>query len=299
MSAYPARQSSASASPSLSTIGGGLSRRAVVGGGLAGAALAFASGGARAAAPPPLRIQRLAWAGVRFQLPGATLFVDPLIDSAVWGTALPDRLIGVNDAVGDTVVLVTHRHSDHADPAAIAAALKSGGTLAYAAGTPPFDGLPNKVRQRACPLWEPQLFGDFTATPVPASDGYGDLQVSWVISGGGRRMFHGGDTMMHGNWWRIGRQFGHFDAAFLPINGAAFAFQQPATDESAVLTPKQAMAAATILGAERIVPIHFGIDGADKYTETPRPAQALDALGVAGGPRVVHLQPGDWLDWRS
>lgn len=271
-----------------------------MGGGIAAATAAcFGPAVVRAAAVSPLRIQRLAWAGIRLQMPGATLFVDPLIDPAIWGRALPDRLIPVDGAEGDSFVLVTHRHPDHGDGAAIASALKNGGTLAYAAGTPPFSGLPDTVRQRSCPLWEPQMLGEFTATPVPASDGYGDLQVSWVISGGGRRIFHGGDTMMHGGWWRVGRQFGAFDAAFLPINGAAFSWRQPATDEPAVLTPKQAVAAATILGAERIVPIHYGITGADGYSEMPDLLAALDKASSVGGPRVTVLAPGEWLNWNS
>ena len=35
-----------------------------------------------------LRIQRLAWAGIRLQLPHATAFIDPLINPDEWGTAL-------------------------------------------------------------------------------------------------------------------------------------------------------------------------------------------------------------------
>lgn len=144
---------------------------------------------------------------------------------------------------------------------------------------------------------EPQILGDFTATPVPASDGYGDLQVSWVISAAGRRIFHGGDTMMHGGWWRVGRQFGGFDAAFLPINGAAFSFRQPATSQSAVLTPQQAFDAAAILGARRIVPIHYGVTGAEGYAEVPDPLGELQKASRPGGPRVMPLAVGDWLEW--
>ncbi len=269
-------------------------------GAIAAAATIASSGRAVArAAPPQMRVQRLAWAGIRLQLPAATLFIDPLIDPAVWGATLSDKLIAVDDPVGESIVLITHRHSDHGDAVAIAAALKSGGTLAYAADAQPFCGLPANVRQRSCPLWEPQIFGDFTATPVPASDGYGDLQVSWVVSGGGRRIFHGGDTMMHGSWWRVGRQFGSFDAAFLPINGAAFSWRQPATDEPAVLTPKQAVAAATILGAERIVPIHYGVVGADGYSEVTDPLGALHDAIWHGGSYVTVLEPGEWLNWQA
>ncbi|GAA0770255.1 MBL fold metallo-hydrolase [Brevundimonas olei] len=248
-----------------------------------------------------LRVQRLAWAGVRLQLPTQALFIDPLADHEIWGAALPDALVPVDVSYGETerVVLVTHTHSDHCDPRAIASALARGGTLAFAEGAVRPANLPAGIRLRACPLWEPQMFGDFTATPVPAVDGYGDLQASWVVSAAGRRIFHGGDTMMHGAWWRIGRQFGGFDAAFMPINGAAFSFIQPATEASAVLTPEQAMDAAAILGAERLVPIHYGIRGADQYSEVSDPMGRLSRAVSGGGPKIVVLQPGEWLDWNE
>lgn len=273
---------------------GSISRRGILASGLA--ASLFPSVPTRAAAPD-LRIQRLAWAGVRLQLPGATLFVDPLIDRDVWEDKLPDALVRVDDTEGDVFVLVTHRHPDHSDAKAIASALQRGGTIGYPGGTPPYNGLGPNIRERPCPIWEPQFFGDFTATPVPASYGYGDPQISWVISAGGRRIFHGGDTMMHGHWWRIGRQFGSFDAAFLPINGARFSWRQPASDAPAVLTPEQAISAATILGARRIVPIHYGIKGAQGYAEVDAPVAALRAAARPGGPDIAALSPGEWLSW--
>src|SRR3546814_6197708 len=161
------------------------------------------------------RSQRLAWAGIRFQLPRATLFIYPLVNPDAWGTALKDPLIPVGDPVGDTYVLITHSHSDHFDPMAAAQALHDGGTLVHPAGVNPLP-VPPGARVRPSAPWEPQLLGDFTATPVPASDGYGDVQMSWVVSAGGRRIFHGGDTLWHGHWVLIGRTFGTLSAAFHP-----------------------------------------------------------------------------------
>lgn len=243
-----------------------------------------------------LRIQRLAWAGIRLQLPDATLFVDPLTNQEAWGAALPDKLVSVSDAVGDTSVLITHSHSDHFDVEAATSALRRGGVLAHPTGIPPLS-LPQGVRARPSPLWEPQLLGDFTATPVPAADGYGDTQVSWIVTAGGRRIFHGGDTLWHGYWWRIGRQFGPFDAAFLPVNGARFGWRKPASDQPGVLTPEQAVAAADILGAKVLVPIHYGVTGMKEYVEVPDP---IGNLRRAASKRSIHVQelaPGDWLDW--
>ena len=268
---------------------------------LAGTVAAMASIGfgmplARATSGATLRVQRLAWAGIRLQFGESTLFIDPLINPAVWESSLKDPIVALGEAVGDRCVLVTHRHPDHFDPLAVAAALANGGTFVHAAGTS-YHPLPANIRERLAPAWEPQLLGEFTATPVPAVDGYGDPQVSWIVSAGGRRILHGGDTLWHGEWWRIGRQFGPFDAVFLPINGARFSWRKPASDASAVLTPEQAMSAATILGARAIVPIHYGVSGAQGYAEVDDALGRLKRAATPTGPVVKALAPGEWLDW--
>ncbi|TQD46634.1 MBL fold metallo-hydrolase, partial [Marilutibacter aestuarii] len=243
-----------------------------------------------------LRIQRLAWAGIRLQLPGATLFIDPLLDRDVWGDALADPLAPIAAAEGSAHVLVTHAHGDHFDPKAVGAALAGGGALVHPAGTHPLP-LPPRARAWAAATWEPQLLGDFTATAVPASDGYGDPQVSWVVSAGGRRIFHGGDTLWHGHWWRIARQFGPFDAVFLPVNGARFGWRKPVSGQPGVLTPEQAVAAATVLGARRLVPIHYGVSGMEAYVEVADPIGGLRRALRGRATRLQVLAPGDWIDW--
>jgi len=179
----------------------------------------------------------------------------------------------------------------------VAQALRNGGSLIYPEGTHPLP-VPEDARARPARLWEPQLLGDFTATAVPASDGYGDTQVSWVVSAAGRRIFHGGDTMWHGHWWKIARQFGPFDVAFLPINGARFGWRKPVSGQPGVLTPEQAIAAATVLGARSVVPIHYGVSGVDEYQEVDDPLGALvrAARGTAIDVQSVH--PGAWVTWR-
>jgi L-ascorbate metabolism protein UlaG (beta-lactamase superfamily) len=245
-----------------------------------------------------LRAQRLAWAGIRLQLPDATLFIDPLVNRDAWGEALPDTLISVDDTEGDTSVLITHSHSDHFDIGAARSALRRGGVLAHPAGIPPLS-LPDGIHARPSPLWEPQLLGDFTATPVPAADGYGDTQVSWVVTAGGRRIFHGGDTLWHGNWWRIGRQFGPFDAAFLPVNGARFGWRKPVSNQPGVLTPEQAVAAADILGARVLVPIHYGVTGMKEYVEVSDPIGELNRTARKRSIHIQELAPGEWMEWVS
>src|ERR1700684_2210620 len=71
------------------------------------------------AAAERLDVQRLAWAGVRLRLGTVSLYVDPLLDPAVWGDSLRG-LVGPIESSGDSdFVLITHRHPDHCDPIAI------------------------------------------------------------------------------------------------------------------------------------------------------------------------------------
>lgn len=266
---------------------------------LAAGSLFAASGVARAAelSAPTLRAQRLAWAGVRLQLGNDNLFLDPLVNPDVWGTAMKDSFVPVDVTEGARYVLITHRHPDHFDPIAVRRIVGDSGILVC---TPENAAVAASAgfKVRSVSLYEPVLLNDFTATAVPASDGYGDPQVSWVVSAGGRRIIHCGDTLWHGAWWHIGRQFGPFDAAFLPINGARFKWRQPVSDVPAVLTPEQAVAAATVLDAKLIVPIHYGVVGAEGYSETADPEAALIEAARARKRNVEIVRPGEWLAWQ-
>src|SRR4029079_15968121 len=93
---------------------------------------------------------------------------------------------------------------------------------------------------------------------VPASDGLGEQQVSWILTCGNRRFIHCGDTLWHGRFGEYGRQYGPFDAAFLPINGFQRIHLNPPTGQPSSLTPEQAVSAAVLLRATTLVPIHYG-----------------------------------------
>jgi L-ascorbate metabolism protein UlaG (beta-lactamase superfamily) len=260
------------------------------------APLRLAAAEAGPAAAPTLRAQRLAWAGIRLQLGKDAVFLDPLISADVWGAALKDSLVPVEEVEGRRWVLITHPHPDHFDKAAARSVLGEKGSVACAADVAATVAAAG-FRVRPVGLYEPALLADFTATPVPAADGNGDTQVSWVVSGGGRKVIHCGDTMWHAQWWQIGRQHGPFDAAFLPINGALFGWRKPESGVPAVLTPEQAAAAGAILGARLIVPIHYGVVGAEAYTEVSGAEAALLEAAARRGIRVEIREPGEWLKW--
>ena len=100
---------------------------------------------------------------------------------------------GTSTAVG----VVTHVHDDHYDPAALRELLGAGAPVVC----PPSmttrvagDGLlPQPLAPR-----EATTVGDLRVTAVPAVDGFGDEQVSYVLEDGAHAVLHGGDTLWHG-----------------------------------------------------------------------------------------------------
>lgn len=210
--------------------------------------------------------------------------------------------------------LVTHLHADHADPAAIGRALTGdgvvlrpgpapGGAMDRAATARAEDGLAHLAASiRTMTAWETHRVGPFEVTAVPAVDGFGDPQVSWVIEAGGRCILHGGDTVNHGAWWPIASAFEHLDAVFLPVNAAVcdFPHRQPPSPFPASLDPHQAAVAATILGARMAVPIHYdAIHQPGVYEQGPDPAPAFVAAAAQLGVPTAVLEPGEWLGWAA
>ena len=245
---------------------------------------------------PEMKAQRLSWAGVKLEIPSTTIFIDPLINPKVWDDALKPPLVSLQSTTQQRHILVTHTHPDHFDPLAAKQIVNENSYVVChvdSASTIASQGL----RVWGVKMYEPTILGDFTVVPIPAVDGYNANQVSWIVSGGGKRILHCGDTLWHGGWWQIGRQYGPFDAAFLPINGAKFSWRQPASDIPAVLTPEQAVAAGIITGAKLVVPIHYGVSGAEGYEEYPNAEATFVEAAKKRKLPVEILKPGDWIKW--
>lgn len=219
-----------------------------------------------------MRIRTLGWAGLQLDADGHRLVVDAFADPGPFAPFMtgPSPELLEPEAPVDAA-LVTHAHRDHLDPATLARVLRPGAPVLcpVAAEGPGHESVELTERELAgAPLalrrvvaGDAARLGPFAVTAVEAVDGLGDPQVSWVIEAGGVRVFHGGDTVWHGGWWRIAREHGPFDVAFLPANGArvAFPWQQPAADVPACLTPEQAVEAARVLGARQLVAVHHGV----------------------------------------
>ncbi|GCE31611.1 hypothetical protein KDA_70950 [Dictyobacter alpinus] len=248
-----------------------------------------------------MRLQRLIWAGLKIEVGDTTLFIDAIEGASNWNSGG----ISVPPLVSQTTerhAVITHMHDDHYDPVALQSVLGEQGSLLchrLMAGSVAH----NQFRVQATEMYKPILLNwlaaDIMAIPVPAADGWGEPQVSWIIDGGGRRIIHCGDTLWHGHWWNIARQYGPFDLAFVPINGVTYdrgrftGSMIPAT-----LTPEQAVTAGKILGARRVCPIHYGMhDDPGHYISTPAALEKFLQAAQEQEVSTLILNPGEWVDW--
>jgi L-ascorbate metabolism protein UlaG (beta-lactamase superfamily) len=266
-----------------------------------------------------MRVRWLGWAGVEVEADGAAVVIDPLADAgatfAPFGEAasraeLPS--VVAPEARGTALAgLVSHLHRDHTDADALAAALSAGATahepvwpggaeienLALAQANAELERA--GLRRRAVETWERVEVGPFVLTALPAVDGLGDPQVSWLVEADGQRVLHLGDTLFHGYWWRMARRHGPFDLVFAPINGARVDFPhlQPSSDLAAVMDPEQAALAGELLGAGAVVPMHYdGYEIDPWYRPVGDQAARFSAAATDRSYEVRVLEPGESLD---
>ena len=293
-----------------------IDRREVLAGGalLAMASLTGIGAAARAAAPGTTRIRRLGWAGVEIECDGETLLIDYVTYTTPMAPMLrgPDEPFPAASRPGKAVAaLLTHLHADHADADALALALRPGAPVYRPA---PATGSSEDVEltkigetkfaratlaAQVVGVGEQRGVGPFQVYSAPAVDGFGDPQHSWIVECGGRRIIHAGDTLNHGNWWRLQHRFGSFDAAFLPINAPTCIWPhlQPPSPIEATMTPEEAAVAAHIMRAKAVVPIHYGsLNKVPIYVETQHPTERLRAKATEYGIAADIRQPGQWFE---
>jgi len=261
-----------------------------------------------------MQVRWLGWAGVELEQDGATLVIDPLADPAATFAALGDRARDVElppvvpatqaRAVGG---LVSHLHRDHTDAGALAAVLPNGGAVHHpvpaeetnaALAQAEHELATAELPRRAVPAWDSVVVGPFTCTALPAVDGLGDPQVSWLVDAGGTRVMHLGDTLFHGGWWQMARRAGPFDVVFAPVNGAVvdFPHQQPPSPLPATMDPEQAALAGELLGAATVVPMHYGGFAFDPFYRPIADARERFERAARGRPyRAAPLAPGETL----
>nr|WP_295932181.1 MBL fold metallo-hydrolase [uncultured Dyadobacter sp.] len=239
-----------------------------------------------------MKLQRLSWAGLKVEFEGQVLLVDAVQNyqrGASIGPVTPFEFASATEA---DFILITHLHSDHYEKEVIQTVLKPDGQLISSdqiTGELSADGL----NPHGIALGETYQAGNFAITAVFAMDGVGDKQVSWVIEAGGQRILHGGDTMWHNQFWQLGKTWEHFDAVFLPVNGAVVNIPRVAPSPVPIaLTPIQAITAARLLHADVLVPIHYGFHKDGMYHQHEAMEEELNAEAVRQHVRVQWVEQG-------
>lgn len=250
---------------------------------------------AAAQSPRSLTLQRLSWAGVKIETGNTAAYIDAT-------APLPEDHAEHLDATtrqARRYALVTHGHADHFDIDYLHTLLGDDGVIfCHRQTAGELDA--RVLRIQPLEFWEPAFLprsgADMVAFAVPAVDGFGSFQASWVIRCGEKRLIHCGDTLWHGEWFDIAHALGPFDVALLPINGArqeVGRFRD--LGAPGVLTPELAVAAARALSARTIIPIHYG-RGGEGYAEAPRALEALSRAAREFSIAVRPLAPGDRIE---
>jgi L-ascorbate metabolism protein UlaG (beta-lactamase superfamily) len=249
-----------------------------------------------------MRVRRLTWTGLEIRGSEATVLIDLLgrvPELAQYGGEPVEEFVAPAAEAGTVpVAAVTHLHSDHFDVESLREALAPNASVLCPVGTEE-QVRDSGLEARGVAPWDTVTFDGLRLMAVPAVDGFGDVQASWVVSDGDHRMIHCGDTLWHGYWWEIAKRCGPIDLAFLPINGAMadFDYLQPASGMPAILTPEQAAAAALVLGARGAAPHHYGtFHKPPTYVSLPDPEGAFVAAAERRGVATRVLRPGEEIE---
>jgi L-ascorbate metabolism protein UlaG (beta-lactamase superfamily) len=255
----------------------------------------------------------LTWVGhatLLVQLDGVSLLTDPAWSSRVGpfgGTVGVQRItppgVALDELPRIDAVLISHDHYDHLDEPTV--------REIHRRFAPRFLvplGLGGWLRDRGITDvveldWgESSRLRGLTITCTPAQHHSGRTAVdqgrrlwaSWVVSGS-RRLFFAGDTGYAPHLAEIGRAFGPFDAAALPIGG----YTPPELTRRVHTSPEDALRAFRDLGAARFVAIHWGTYalGRDPFEEPRRRLEAEARRLGLDGDRVWVLAPGETRAW--
>src|SRR5688572_10326986 len=249
------------------------------------------------AAATQLTVTWVGHASLLIQLGGMNVLTDPM-----WSArASPVRFAGPRRWVEPGIafdelppldfVLQSHNHYDHLDDATVRRIARAHPNAAWISPL----GLAGFVRKRGVsgPVreldwWEEHGMGTLRIAATPAmhfsSRGVGDrgdtLWCGFALSEpGGRRLFFAGDTGFHPEFAAIGKRYGPFDVALLPIG----AYEPRWFMRYLHMNPEEAVDAFRAVNARGMVPIHWGTFKLtdEAMDEPPRRARAAwDAAGL-------------------
>jgi L-ascorbate metabolism protein UlaG (beta-lactamase superfamily) len=221
-----------------------------------------------------------------FTLGGRRILVDPVFSHWVGPIArLAPPGIAVDALPPVDVVLVTHNHRDHLDPASLS---RLGRAPHYVVPLGNGDLVRSLGAEKVTELdwWQSKDLGSIEVTLVPARhwsmrypwDRNDALWGGFVVRSNEGAAYHAGDTGLFDGFAEIGKRIGPIDWAMLPIG----AYEPRWFMEPQHMGPEDAVEAARMLDARRLVAMHWGTF---RLTDEPAgepPERARAAFAAAG-----------------
>jgi len=194
-------------------------------------------------------------------------------------------------------ILVSHAHFDHLD---LPSLRRLGDTpLVVPPGVPTF--LPGNLPQRqvvALDAWQAFRRGDVRITAVPASHGDGRYLIDrwhtrshtgWVIEVGDRTVYFAGDTGYIAAQARELRRRFRIDVSLIPVGPAGRAGWIERLRADVHATPEAALDLFQDVGAQWMVPIHFGTFFAPADRELPLIEAAVARRHLEHSVRILAI----------
>lgn len=260
-------------------------------------------------APPAdtagLRITWYGHASALVETPAGRVLVDPVFSARCSPSELvgPRRLhpvpVPVDRLPSVAAVVISHDHYDHLDVATVADLVRTQSApfvvpLGVGAHLERW-GVP---AERVIELdWHEtvELGGlSLTATPARHFSGRGlardrTLWSSWVIAGGGRRVFYTGDTGYFEAFAGIGERYGPFDATLVQVGAYADAWPD------IHMTPEEGVATHIDVRGGLLIPVHWATFNLALHAWR-EPADRVWREAKARGVALAVPRPGETVD---
>ena len=253
-------------------------------------------------APPPTGKARITWIGhasffVQFE--GHSILFDP--NWAIW-MGIVKRLrhpgILLEHMPEVDLVLVSHAHFDHLHKKSLKAVEARDGII-----VPRGSGdLVKKLgfdHVKEMRIWDEERYGDLRVVHTPSHhwgaryghDTHRDYG-GFIVCNGRRSVFHCGDSAYFGGFKEIGQKE-KIDIALMPIGA-----YEPPSGREVHMNPEEALDAFEDLGAEMMIPMHYGTFAlSNEHPDEPLKRLLAEAERRGMSDRVIVSHPGEGVEF--
>ena len=260
---------------------------------------------------PKERGIRLIWLGhstVYLEIDGSRVLIDPVwSERASPFTILgPKRSHSVPIALSDLptvdLVVISHDHYDHLDPAVVRELAPGGARFAVPLGVGADLEQWGVAADQIVELdwWEGSAVGSLALVATPArhfsgwqvSDRDRTLWASWTLIGSESRVFYSGDTGWLEEFERIGSQYGPFDLTIIKCGAYGDGWPDIHIDG------RQAVEAHVALRGRRMLPVHWLTFDLALHPWAEPVEQAVERADELGA-EVITPKLGELIDLRG